>query len=76
MMLCAVCLLENQAEPARAVTYFSGTAVCREHVMSVGNADALSVSYRLRGIGERLRERTNNANSRNRPASTEAAAAS
>jgi hypothetical protein len=60
-MLCFACLLENRDTPNKSVTFVQGTAVCPEHVTAVGNADMMSLSYKLRGLGERLRtERSTN----------------
>ncbi len=55
MLFCFLCLIENRESANKAVTYVQGTCVCQEHLTSVGGADILSLSYKLKDGLQALR---------------------
>jgi len=44
-MLCCICLIDGQ--DTKAVTYFQGTSVCRDHAIAMGKN---VLADRLRGL--------------------------
>ena len=52
-MLCFVCLIENRAQPNKAITHAQGTAVCREHINTV--TELINSLLQLRDMAELLR---------------------